>query len=81
MSKCKETGVYSQGKGKPYSFKLKSEYDDLFKHIHYTLELLNGGESLTKTQVMEWMMNVAAQSLTEAEHKAMKQYRMQKATA
>ncbi len=79
MSKNKETGEWSQGKGKPYSFKLKDEYHDLFINLHQTLEAWNGGEPLTKTQVFEWMIMVSAKEVQKAEDKALKQYRMQTA--
>lgn len=79
MSRNKKTGAWSQSRMYKQSFNFKSEYHDLFMHIHSTLEMLNGGERLTKTQVMETVLNIAAQRLADAEQKAMKQYQMQKA--
>ena len=79
MSQSKKTGAWSQSKMHKYSFNFKPEYHDLFSQIHRTLETLNGGETLNKTQVMEIALNIAAQRLADAEAKALKQHRMQNA--
>lgn len=79
MSRNKKTKAWSQSKMPKRSFNFKTEYDDLFIEIRNTLEMLNGGEPLNNTQVMEWSLRVAAQRLADEEAKAMKQYRMQKA--
>lgn len=80
MSKCKKTGAWSQTKMHKYSFNFKPEYHDLFIDIQSTLAMLTGDEKMTKTQVMEWTLKVAAQHLIDSEVQAMRQYRMQKAT-
>ena len=80
MSRSIKTGAWSQSKMHKYSFNFKPEYHDLFINLQSSLALLNGDEKVNKTQVMEWALTVAAQYLTDAEMKAMKQYRMQNAT-
>lgn len=74
-----KTGVWTQSTMQKVSFNFKPEVQELFTNIHSTLEVLNG-EEMTKTQVMEWALLVAAKQLADAETRAMKQYRMQNAT-
>lgn len=77
MSRRKETGVYSQSKMTKYSFNFKKPTHDGFTDIHQRLETLSGGDSWTKTEVMEWLVNLGVHTLQKQETLAIKRFNTQ----
>lgn len=77
MSRKKKTGVYSQSKMTKYSFNFKKPTHDSFAEVHQRLEALSGGASWTKTETMEWLVNLGVHTLKQQEHLAVKRFNTQ----
>lgn len=77
MSRKKKTGVYSQSKMTKYSFNFKKPTHDSFTEIHQRLEELSGGASWTKTETMEWLVNLGVHTLKQQEYLAVKRFNTQ----
>jgi hypothetical protein len=77
MSRKKETGIYSQSKMTKYSFNFKKQTHESFIEVHKRLEELSGGDSFTKTDVMEWAINLAEYTLKKREELVIKRFNTQ----
>ena len=77
MSRKKETGAYSQSKQTKYSFNFKKPTHDSFIEIHQRLEELSVGDSWTKTETMEWLVNLGIHTLRKQETLAIKRFNTQ----
>lgn len=77
MSRKIDTGVYSQSTQIKYSFNFKRPTHDSFMEIKQRLEELSGGHSWTKTEVMEWLVNLGAHTLKKQETLAVKRFNTQ----
>ena len=77
MSRKKDTGIYSQSTQTKHSFNFRQPTNDYFYEIHRRLEELSGGDKWTKTETMEWLINLGVYTLKKQEHLAVKRFNTQ----